>query len=399
MDAWESEPRVRPIPVDEEELPEWEARTAPLVSEHWTRRPWLPIALTTIAAVGVLTSVTLFGAIEQDDPVPALDAFPFADVRQLQEVIPDITDRLTLIVIGPEGPATLLWDPSFVDPRVVDIQHPVEGDFEYEASFDSSGRFVALASTAPQSDQISLRAGIPTDLGTVDLDDVDSYQWHATEVGRLSYVQKGASGEPTLYTAVIEPFSRLLFEITEVAIVADSERLARWDTSGFILTGTDPSTVRALDSSGVPLWSEPGVVLATSGHTVFISPSAAEGNVISTVNSFDRDGQRLAAVLDEPTDADASVRTMTLSANSDLAATVNVTSGVTTLTVEGPQLSSAHIVVHDAGLIPLGFTSNDAFFVFADGSTNDLVFVKWDIGEVYTLDVPDGFDVVGLDIG
>ena len=209
----------------------------------------------------------------------------------------------------------------------------------------------------------------------------------------------GASGEPTLYTAVIEPFSRLLFEITEVAIVADSERLARWDTSGFILTGTDPSMVRALDGSGVPRWSEPGAILATSGHTIFISPSAAEGTVISTVNSFDRDGRRLAAVLDDPMDADASVRTMTLSANSDLAATVNVTSGATTLKVEGPQLSSSHAVVHEADLIPIGFTSNDAFFVFADGNTNDLVFVKWDIGEVYTLDVPDGFDVVGLDIG
>jgi hypothetical protein len=349
--------------------------------------------------LGVLASVTFFGAVEQDDSPPALDARRFANVRALQEIIPDITDRITLIVVGPEGPATMLWDPSLAEPKMVEPWSKDEGEFEYEAAFDSGGRFVVLASTPTGSQGASLRVGIPTDLGDIDLDDVDSFQWHATEIGRLAYVVSDGAGDAILYTAEVHPMSRALLDVVRVGTVAAETKLVRWDTEGFILTGGEPTTVHALDGQGSTQWSEPGHAVAAGGHTVLISPFRNEYQIDTTVVSFTRNGDRIGVVLNETAAGDVDIQTMALSRNSDVTARIDVRGGMVTLLVQGPQIPSPRIVKHDEDGLPVGFTSNDEFFVFKGNGNNDLIFFRWNIGEVYVLNIPEGFDVIGVDVG
>ena len=346
-----------------------------------------------------MSSVTLFGALERDDPLPPLDSLPFINTQSLQEIIPGLNDRLTLVVVGPNGPATLLWDPSLVDPRIVELQHPTQDEVGYEASFDSSGRFVAVSSIADDPAHLSLRIGIPTDLGAVDLEGIDSFQWHASEVGHLAYVQTDASGTARLFTGVVNPLSRLLLEVTEIVRFSPTSTLVRWDATGFILSNDATGSVTAIDEAGVVQWSEPGVSLATSGHTVLIIPASSDRTLVDTVTAFTRAGQRTGTILPAVASDDPAIRPIAVSMNSDLVARVDVSANTTTVSIDGPQVTGTVTVQHVEPAKPLGFTSNDAFFVFASDSTNDLIFVNWDAGAVYEVDVPDGFEVVGFDIG
>lgn len=399
MDTWDHEPRVRPIPIDDEDAAFWAEAERSSASEHWTRRPWLPIALSAVAVVGVLSSVTVFGALERDDPIPPLDALPFSNTRSLQEIIPGLNDRLTLVVVGPNGPATLLWDPSLVDPRIVELQHPTEDELDYEASFDSSGRFVAVSSILEDAVQPGLRIGIPTDLGVIDLEGIDSYQWHASEVGHLAFVQTDASGPARLITGVVDPLSRLLVDVTEIVRFSPTSTLIRWDTTGFILSHDESGSVTAIDETGVVQWSEPGVAVATSGRTVLIAPAGSDRTSVDDVSAFTRTGERTGTILPAVAGDGTSARMVMLSTNSDLMARLDLAANTTTIAVDGPQAAGTVTVQHEESVSPLGFTSNDAFFVFASNSTNNLIFVNWEVGAVHEVDVPDGFEVIGFDIG
>ncbi len=98
MEEWDNEPRVKPVPIDGHERLSTDAPSPASGPDHWTRRPWLPIALSSVAALGVLASVAFFGAIEHDDPPPALDTRRFTNVRALQEITPDGFDVIAIDV-------------------------------------------------------------------------------------------------------------------------------------------------------------------------------------------------------------------------------------------------------------------------------------------------------------
>ncbi len=414
MEAWDHEPRVRPVPIEDENdgSASSDVRTRAQRSDHWTKRPWLPIALSAVAVVGVLTSVALFGAVEHEDP-PPLNPLPFAsdadDVSTettpvtfapaLQDIIPDITDRLTLIVVGPEGPAVLLWDPSFVQPKVIDLEIGTDGGYDYEASFDSSGRFVALAASAFDSAATDLYLGVPTDVGGVDLPDVRGYQWHTTQVGRIAWLAADDSGDSVLRTGEVDPVSRDLHAVTIITTIGPDLELVRWDSEGFVLSDTNFGMVYALDALGAEQWTRRGHVLATSGNMMLISPQRVLLDRATFVESFTRDGDPIATVLDEETRDDVLIRKVATSLNSDMVARIDVQEDSMRIEIRRPQISTIRIIHYNEGATPIGFTSNDQYFVFESEKTNDLLFVRWKRSVTYELDVPDEFEVIGFDIG
>jgi hypothetical protein len=161
---WNDEPSVRPIPVENDELLSTEPVKPNQAITEGPGRPWLPIVVSGIAVAIVLGSVAIFGSVQDTDP-PPLDPSAFRNRTTetpeesttttlgitLSEAIPGIRDRLTLVVDGPNGPAVLLWDPSFVVPKELSLianstgDSASSGDAGYSASFDSGGRFMALA--------------------------------------------------------------------------------------------------------------------------------------------------------------------------------------------------------------------------------------------------------------
>jgi hypothetical protein len=362
--------------------------------------------------VGVLTSVTLFGAVEHEDP-PPLNPLPFASdaddvptettpvtlAPALQDIIPDITDRLTLMVIGPEGPAVLLWDPSFVQPKVIDLEIGTDGDYDYEASFDSSGRFVALAASAFDSTATGLYLGVPTDVGDVDLPDVRGYQWHTTQVGRIAWLAADDSGDSVLRTGEVDPVSQDLHDVAIITTIGPDLELVRWDSEGFVLSDTNFGMVYALDALGTEQWTRRGHVLATSGSTMLISPQRVLLERATYIESFTREGDPIETVLDEETRGDVRIRTMATSLNSDMVARIDVQEDSMRIEIRRPQISTIRIIHYNEGATPIGFTSNDQYFVFESEKTNDLLFVRWKRSVTYELDVPDEFEVIGLDIG
>jgi hypothetical protein len=414
MEAWDHEPRVRPVPIDDEDgefvTPAVQTRTRR--SDHWTKRPWLPIALSAVAVVGVLASVAVFGAIQHEDP-PPLNPLPFANATEdaasesapvtfapaLQEIIPDITDRLTLIVVGPNGPAAMLWDPSFVKPKVIDLDLGTDRGTDYEASFDSSGRFLALAASGPDSADADLYLGVPTDVGDVDLASVRSYRWHATQVGRIAWIATDQSDDPVLMTGQVDPLSQDLGSVTVITTLEPDIELVRWDSEGFLLSDADFGRIYARDAAGDEQWTHRGHLLATSGNLLLISPTPVLLDRATYVESFTRHGELIGTILDEESRDDVLIRTMATSRNSDLIARIDVGDQTMRIEVQRPQISTLRIIHYNDGAVPIGFTSNDQYVVFETEGENDLLFVRWKRSVTYELDVPNDYDVIGLDIG
>lgn len=414
MEAWDHEPRVRPVPIEDEDNHSSSSvvHTRAQPSVHGTKRPWLPIALSALAVVGVLTSVALFGAVEHEDP-PRLNPLPFASdaddaptestpvtfAPALQDIIPDITDRLTLMVVGPEGPAALLWDPSFVQPKVIDLDIATDGDYDYAASFDSSGRFVALAASAFDSAATDLYLGVPTDVGDIQLPNVRGYRWHTTQVGRIAWLEADETGDSVLRTGELDPVSQDLHDVTVITTIGPDLELVRWDSEGFVLSDTNFGTVYALDALGAEQWTRRGHVLATSGDTILISPQRVLLERATFVESFTRDGDPIETVLDEESRDDVLIRSMATSLNSDLVARVDVQAESMRVEVRRPEVATLRVIHYNENATPISFTSNDQYFVFEPEKGNDLLFVRWKLSATYKLDVPDEFEVIGFDIG
>jgi hypothetical protein len=362
--------------------------------------------------VGVLTSVALFGAVEHEDP-PPLNPPPFASNAEdlpaattpvtfapaLQDIIPDITDRLTLMVVGPEGPAVLLWDPSFVQPKVIDLEIGHDGGYDYQASFDSSGRFVALAASAFDSAETDLYLGVPTDVGDIDLPNVRGYRWHTTQVGRIAWLEIHSSGESVLLTGEMDPVSQTLHDVTTITTIGPDLELVRWDSEGFVLSDTNLGKVYALDELGVEQWTRRGHVLATSGNTMLIAPERVLIERATFVESFTRDGDPIETVLDEEARDDVLIRTMATTLNSDMVARIDVQEGSMRIEIRGPQIAALRVIHYNQAAPPIGFTSNDQYFVLESEEGNDLLFVRWKRSVTYELDVPDEFKVIGFDVG
>ncbi|MGI9642995.1 MAG: hypothetical protein ACR2N9_09450, partial [Acidimicrobiia bacterium] len=68
------------------------------------------------------------------------------------------------------------------------------------------------------------------------------------------------------------------------------------------------------------------------------------------------------------------------------------------LTVTGGDLAAQRIVTVEQQYQPLGFTEDGTYFLFLSG-TEAVVFVDWNSGAARQVAAPDGYTVIGIDVG
>ena len=321
MEKRNDDPRVRPIPVEDERQFSAEPVGRSQSPSGGPSRPWLPIVISGIAVAIVLGSVAVFGSVQDTDP-PALDPSAFRNRTtetpqestttttlglSLGDMIPSITGRLTLVVDRPNGLAVQLWDPSFSFPKVEASEGSITGkatlpdlkemplllrvapEAAYSASFDSGGRFMAVAVDAPTSSELALYVGIPTHIGGIDLTGVQSYRWHATEVGRIAWVQHRIGNQPVLSTGRVDQLTKTIADITQIALVGEGDSLLRWDRDGFVFNTADGQVVLR-DSAGVEQSRIDGVAVAVGTTVMVVAPPGMDPSLLSTAQLFERDG-------------------------------------------------------------------------------------------------------------
>lgn len=418
MEARNDDPRVRPIPIDDDFSSEFEsvAPTEATNDDGPAKRPWLPLALAGVAVAMVMGTVATFGALQEQDPPPPDAAFtqdvasdepeafspPTTVAVSLQEAVPGVTDRLTLIANGPNGPTALLWDPSFIQPKPLPIEINPDSDNQSatlrSASFDAGGSFVAVTSPLLESDTMLLRIGSPTDLSATELLGTTSHIWHASDVAHLAWIATSPDGLSTLYTARVNPLSTTLMDELEVAEVPSNSSLIRWDTDGFILD-TGSGEVLVLTTHGEEAWRRAGYALAASASTILVAPSGADPERLATAAALDRSGTEINVLFDEEVDDQLIGRTVALSGKTGLLARIDVRQERTRIELNGASFAGTRIIQYNDDVEPIGFTSNDKYFVFKADGSNDLVFVNWSLGSFHVLSVPDQFGIVGLDLG
>ncbi|MEZ5175905.1 MAG: hypothetical protein R2823_06835 [Acidimicrobiia bacterium] len=404
------DPRVRPIPI-EDDLSASVLSSPSDEGTPITGRPWLPIAVSGLAVAIVVGSVALFGALGEDDP-PVLDSTPFADRagvedragnaspfgEPLNELIPGIEDRLTLIVDSEDGPTTLQWDPEFIRPKEILLDPRPAPDSTHRAVFDSSGRFIAVTEHLPDTLTYNLSLGIPTELETVTLPAVLSHTWHATEVGRLAWVQQMADESSMLFTAAVDPMGRSLMHISAVTPIDEGEQLVRWDANGFLST-TPRQTTLWRSGDGSLLRSRPGTVAAVSATSLVMAPPHVAPDHLTEAVLMTRMGDDPETLFDRRVMEDDGVASVAMSANTDLLANFRGGLSDAHLEVHGPTVNPTRHLTYRGALTPVGFTANDRFVVLRVDGTNDLVFADWMAGSFHLLDVPEGYTVLAFDIG
>ena len=250
MEAGNNDDRVRPIPLEGDDALQTEAPAERAVIER-TSRPWLPLSIAVAAVVVVVGSVSIFGALRFDDPEPSDPDLFSANTTDddgstttastlpppLEELLPGITDRLTLVAESAEDDSawTLLWDPTFRVPKAVELGIESTPQSRLVAArFDSSGRQVAVQKCGDLA--CDLYVGIPTDVGAqADVVDTVGFAWHAAEIGRLAWVEAAPSGNYRLVTGTANPLSKEVDEVTVRFELDEPFRIVRWDARGFVI--------------------------------------------------------------------------------------------------------------------------------------------------------------------
>ena len=413
METSENEPQVRPIPiVDEDGVRLPDAGATPKPRSESPHRPLLPLAVAGTAISVLLIAVTLFGAVEFRD-APSSDPASFSIVASdedgstppetippsLEEAVPGITDRLTLITTDGSALWTLVWDPSYRVPKPYTMTSPRAVSWS-SADFDASGRAVnALGGSFGAAGPQNLWLGQPTHFDEdPDLEEVWSSAWHASEVSRLAYVTfvTGADSDAVLrlWTTEIDPLTNSHSPPQFVTDVAGMANIVRWDSGGFLIQLGDRTV--ALDSSGNELWANDGW-----------SPNASPSH-FPQVRMDDGDPQWYLA--DRATgdrvsfaefgiNASVSVTDVVAAQSNDLFAAATHRDRGTTVTVIGPQLSAPRVVQVMGNPTPYGFTSDASFLILKVSDANDLIFLDWRTGAVHPFDVPDGHVVLALNLG
>jgi hypothetical protein len=376
-------------------------------SEPQRPRPWIALALSAVAVLTAVGAVAAFGSLEFNDPEPPADqefasgaqndedveAPPDTLPPRLEDSLPNLTDRLTLVAIVDDTLQTLLWDPSFRVPKAYDL--PIEGvdaDTDIEATFDSGGRTLAVTVTTPQSKRVYL--GDPTNIGrSPDIVGAVSVLWHASEVGAISWVLPGSDDQWDLYRGKVDPLTGL---ITNVIVVTQFETpvgLMRWDSIGFVVN--QGSSVVALDDEGEPQWQMKGV--AVSGSATLLAVIAPDDSasdtrwVITDRISGDAAAQQVTGAPGE--------LWVTTSRDTDLIAEIAASFETTRVLVDGPDLAAKRIVQIDLRVAPIGFTSSGEYLQFHLFDSNDLVFVNWRTGATHVVPIPENMTVIGSDLG
>ncbi len=408
MEAHDDGEMVRPVPLDNDDT----HAPSNAIRDRGTKtqvrgRPWLPMLLAGGSIVLLLGVVSVLGALEFETPpnveppsfssqpgsvASGSEAPPLTLPPALEESLPGLTDRLTLITLTEKGFVTLLWDPSFRIPREYPLSVPtIDPASSVFVRFDSAGRTLAIGRRSPSGYLVYL--GDPTNLGSEPGLISDSrIAWHATKIGALAWVAVRDDGKLELRTGSVNPLTGDLMDETLITTLEAPTRVVRWDSAGFILD--DGREIHSLDPAGRTLWSREGSM-----------PSVTPSLVVAAVPDEASDTTRWEVIdrasgdpveLNTPGSPDSA--TIVTSRELDIVATISGNDTRSTLTVGGPDLVAKRIVQVDADVTPIGFTTGNAYMIFEANGTNDLIFVNWRTGATQSLDIPDIYEVLALDL-
>ena len=408
MEAHDDGEMVRPVPLDNDDTHAPSNAIRFRGTKTQVRgRPWLPMLLAGGSIVLLLGVVSVLGALEFETPpnveprsfssqpgsvASGAAAPPLTLPPALEESLPGLTDRLTLITLTEKGFVTLLWDPSFRIPREYPLSVPtIDPASSVFVRFDSAGRTLAIGRRSPSGYLVYL--GDPTNLGPEPGLISDSrIAWHATKIGALAWVAVRDDGKLELRTGSVNPLTGDLMDETLITTLEAPTRVVRWDSAGFILD--DGREIHSLDPAGRTLWSREGSM-----------PSVTPSLVVAAVPNEASDTTRW-EVIDrasgDPVELDVAgspdSATIVTSRELDIVAAISGNDTRSTLTVGGPDLVAKRIVQVDADVTPIGFTTGNAYMIFEATGTNDLIFVNWRTGATQSLDIPDIYEVLALDL-
>ncbi|MEE8485782.1 MAG: hypothetical protein V3S38_04415, partial [Acidimicrobiia bacterium] len=372
-----------------------------------------PLLVSGAALVGLIGSVAFFGAVEFRDP-PVADPSDFAIVAAeaddavppttlpptLEERIPGLADRVTLITAEDQVLWTLVWDPSFrvPEPHRLTVRPSA---IPSPTSFDAGGRLVALIGTdlrenvvPPTVDASSLWIGSPTDVGAQPpISGVLSSRWHASEVARISYVQE-LNSSFTLLIADVDSLTKLPTTSDLIAVFDDLPHIVRWDRDGFVLQIGEQTV--ALDFAGALLWSADG--RATTASPDFVPQLRRTGDhsgwylldrLTGDAESFNAFG----------IDASEESTQIVASSSNNIFAAVTRRFDRTTVAIIGSDLVAPRIIQVPGDPTPFRFTSDAAFLILRTADGNDLLLLGWRSGGTHRFDVPAGHHVLAINLG
>ena len=404
MEAWDQDDRVRPIPIEEGDEVSLDHSEPPRQSGGGRSRPWLPLLIAIVAVVIVIGSVSVFGALRFEDPEP-VDVASFSATTldeqgstttattlppRLEELLPGITDRLTLVAESDGEAVTLLWDPSFRIPKAIPLGVSSSSRSNLGAAlFDRGGRFVALEKCDAQH-ICDLHIGLPADVGVQpDVEGSLGFTWHASEVGRIAWVQASADGY-TVYTATANPLSKSLDNVEQAFTLDEPVRLVQWDNHGFVakyvLGGIQTVALAPDGSTG---WAMAGMATTATESIVGVVDSDIGWSIVERTTGASVGTTAPAAELLYVAASDSAELIARLSVQSD---------EYYSLTVTGGNLAAPRIVTVEQQYEPLGFTDDGTYFLFLSGS-EAVVFVDWNRGAARQVAAPDGYSVIGIDVG
>lgn len=418
MEAWDDGPRVRPIPLDEEAgipVPEEFGETG-----RRRVRPWVPISLALVGFAVAVASVSVFGALRFDDPPPPTDDEFAADVTdeegstttattlppRLDELLPNSTDRLTLIAERDGVLYALLWDPSFREPKpvVLGIEETPAASFT-GAWFDRSGRLAAVERCG--SLRCDLFVGDPSDLGTTAaLTGIIGFTWHASEIGRLAWVERAEDGYAVV-TGHVNPLSGTVQDVRVAFTTPEPVRLVQWDGLGFVTQSSGGTargtTASAVTPEGATIWERPGLATTATSRIVAVAEPMVVGGEDAepdtTVLQWGIVDRSSGEPIEGPTPNEGSIVFVGTSESADLVAQLSAReTGPYSLRISGGSIAAQRVVTVQQRYVPAGFTDDGSYFMFVGGDRN-LVFVEWNRGTSHEIVAPEGYRILGLDLG
>lgn len=401
MEAWDDDQRVRPIPIED---PFGSNAGAGSTPDGRAERRWLPFVAAIGAIVVITASVGAFGALRyEDEPPTGFDALqspenaadlPTTTVpaasRQLDELLPGVSVRLTLIAERDDTLWALLWDPSFREPKAVPLGIESTPTARLSrAEFDRSGRFVAVEACGHRTCDVYV--GSSSDVGTAPvLGGILGFTWHASEVGRLSWIVPVADGY-AVRTGTVDPLTMTIRDDETAFVLPEPGRLVQWDALGFVVRRfINERATAAYGPDGQVLWTLPGEVSTGTASIVAVLDESGWSTVDRAT------GIPIEAVGGQE---NRSFLFVTTSESADLIARLaERTDGSYSLMVTGGSMAAMRVVTIAQRYDPVGFTDDGTYFLLI-GQGRRVVFVDWSRSASYEVVVPDGYDILGLDLG
>jgi len=416
MEENHNEPRVRSVSIDvgadtSDLRPD--GQTAQLPPPE--RRRWLPLALSGIAIVVLGVAVFSLGAIEDaDTPDPVAGTFvnePEPDEvtelpLTLEEAVPPLNGRLTVVAKDGDSLKTLIWDPTFRVPKITEISG-LDSITWISASFDSADRFVSAAAVTQNEDneeqeqdlersgtESGVWIGPPTDIGALPyLTGVISGTWHTSNVDQFAYLKPGAAGID-LWTVTITPPSGRPEEPMLVGTFPEGSDLLIWDKEGFLLRINGSTT--ALDGDGNVLWSATGITAAATSLRVL----QVEGELDDLIwRLYDRVSGREMPTDGLGTDQRSGLPDVVAARNRDLLAVAVQRVDGTTVTITGADTNAPRILHLDGMYSAVQFTSDTTLLVMAERGSSNLLFVDWRTGAQHAFALPLGYRALAVATG